>query len=86
MATDIFEKLADTEVPPAPVDELQRGFSERLNHRLLVQQLLDLALRGLPFAAWHMTRGMLATLYFTIAGRFVRPKSDDTSDNDSATG
>jgi len=74
MGIDILEQLADTEVPPAPVEQLQQGFSERLNNRLLVQQLLDLLLRGVPYAAWHMTRGMISVLYFTIVGRFVPPK------------
>ena len=86
MATDILEQLADTEVPPAPVEKLQKGFADRLNSRLLVQQLLDLMIRGVPYAAWHMTRGMIGVLYYTIAGRFARPADKDTEDrNDGAS-
>jgi hypothetical protein len=76
MASDIFEQLADTEVPPAPVETLEQGFNERLNNRLVVQHLVDLALRGVPFVAWHMLRGMLAVLFYTVAGKFFESKSD----------
>jgi hypothetical protein len=77
MATDILEQLADTKVPPAPVEQLQKGFSERLNSRLLVQQLLDLMIRGVPYAAWHMLCGMIGVLYYTVVGRFAQPKDKD---------
>jgi hypothetical protein len=82
MATDILEQLADKEVPPTPVEQLQRGFSDRLNKRLLVQQLLDLALRGLPYAAWHMVCGMIGVLYYTVVGRFAKSKGDETTDSE----
>jgi hypothetical protein len=81
MASDILEQLAEAEVPPAPVDKLEQGFNERLNNRLVVQHLLDFVFRGLPFAAWHMTRGMLAVVYFTIAGRFIEPRNNDSEDS-----
>ena len=80
MATDILEQLADTEVPPAPVEQLQKGFSKRLNSRLLVQQLLDLMIRGVPYAAWHMIHGMIGVLYYTVVGRFAQPANKDTDD------
>ena len=84
MASDILEQLADTKVPPPPVDTLERGFNDRLNHRLVVQQLLDLALRGLPYAAWHLIRGMLQVVYFSFAGRFVERKADSKVDGHSS--
>ena len=85
MATDILEQLADTEVPPAPVEQLQQGFSDRLNSRLVVQQLLDLMIRGVPYAAWHMTFGMVGVLYYTVVGRFVQREDNDTDNqNDDA--
>jgi hypothetical protein len=81
MASDIFEQLAETKVPPVPIDALERGFNDRLNHRITVQQVLDLALRGLPYAALHMTRGMLAVLHYTLFGRFLERKQDGRRGN-----
>ena len=81
MATDIFEQLAETEVPPAPVDALDKGFNRRLNNRLLGNHLLDFALRCLPYTAWHMTRAMIAVVWYTISGKFINAK-DDTLEHD----
>ena len=81
MASDIFDELAETKVPPTPVDTLEQGFNDRLNNRLVIQHIVDFAFRCLPYTAWHMGRGMLATVFYTIAGRFLETKRGGDSNN-----
>jgi hypothetical protein len=67
MATDLWEQLAESEVP-APPREFDRQFHERLNKALLAVQLSDLYLKGMFFAVGHFALAVLHLLTLTVTG------------------
>jgi hypothetical protein len=69
MATDLFDQLADLEVPPPPV-EFDRNLHERLNRSLTTQQIFDLGLRALPCAGIELLRALAGFISLTITGAF----------------
>ena len=69
MANDLFEQLAESPIPPPPV-ELDALVHARLNKRLLAGQLTDLALRGLPYAMLQFGQAVTALLRFTATGQY----------------
>ena len=73
MASDFFDQLAATDVPPPP-PEFDRQLHERVNRSLLLVQLTDLALGAVPWAMWHMTRALLGFMKLTITGKFQAKK------------
>ncbi len=75
MASDLFERLADVPVPPAP-STLERAVHERINQRLLIGQLLDLATRGFGFAMLHLARAFAELLRLTVTGKFESETQD----------
>ena len=80
MATDLFDQLADLEVPPPPVG-FDHSLHERLNRSLTAQQIFDLGLRALPCAGIELFRALLGFFSLTITGAFPsvtkkRPESD----------
>jgi hypothetical protein len=71
MATDLFDRLAELEVPPAPdTDRFDRQLHERVNRSLVVGQLTDLVVAGLPWALVHFLRALVGFAAFTITGRY----------------
>lgn len=77
MASDLFEQLADLEVPPAPeADEFDRQLHQRVNRSLVTAQLVDLGVKGLPFALVHFLRALVGLLSLTLTGRYdAKPKN-----------
>jgi hypothetical protein len=73
MTTDFLEQLAQLEVPAVP-QEFDRQLHQRMNRSLLAQQLLDLALSGLPWAAAHFAHALLGAIVFTATGRYPDDK------------
>jgi hypothetical protein len=69
MASDLLEQLAELEVPPPPAG-LDRQVHQRVNRSLLVLHLLDLGLRAMPWAMWHLSRALVAGLLRTAIGRW----------------
>ena len=68
-----FEQLADVEVPPLPTD-FDRAFHQRLNHSLVALQMLDLLVRGLPYAFGQFGRAVLGLIVYSFTGHFVQEK------------
>jgi hypothetical protein len=69
MATDLFEQLATTEVPPPP-ERFDRELHDRVNRSLVTQQVVDLLLKGAPFACLHFAGALLGLLTLTYTGRY----------------
>ena len=69
MAADLFESFAQAPVPPPPV-ELDSLVHVRLNKRLLVGQLLDLALRAMPGTMLQFSQALLGLVTFTLCGKY----------------
>jgi len=75
MAGDLFERLADAEVPPMP-DNFDREVHQRLNKALLVVHFAELATKGMAFAAAHFLAATWGLLIFTLSGRFGPDRRD----------
>ena len=69
MASNLFERLAESEVPPPPV-QFDTQLHERVNRTLVGTQLVDLLLCGLPWACLHFARAVMGLIAFTLTGRY----------------
>ena len=66
---NLLEQLAELEVPPPPA-KFDAQLHDRVNRTLLREQLVDLFVRGLPWAALHFLRAVLGALSYTLTGRY----------------
>ena len=87
MPSDLLEQLADTEVPPLPVD-FRRRVHRRLNHRLLAVHLGDLLVRGLPFAITSFAQALFGLIHYSASGQYPtdRPSGSAGSAEDRPGG
>jgi len=69
MAIDLFDQLADLEIPPPPV-QFDKQLHERVNRSLVTWQLVDLIVTGLPWALLHFGRAFVGFIAFTLTGRY----------------
>ena len=76
MAMNLFDRLADLEVPPPP-PQFDKQLHERVNRSLVVSQMVDLAVRGLPWAMLHFARAFVGFVAFTLTGRYETPNRRD---------
>lgn len=77
MARNLLNDLAKLEVPPPPKD-FNREVHRRLNGWLLVQQLADLAVRGMMYALFHFLRTIAAGVNFSLTGKDPPQANDKT--------
>jgi hypothetical protein len=80
MADDFLQRLAELEVA-APPAEFDRQLHDRLNHRLMVQQFLDLLVRGMPWALLHFGRAIVELCVFSISGHFADERKKENRDS-----
>lgn len=73
MTQDLFELLAEPEVPPVP-EALNRGIHRRLNKALVGLHVAEFVLKASTFALAHFGRAVLELLIFTFSGRFGRSR------------
>jgi hypothetical protein len=66
---NLFEELAENEIPPLPTDFGQR-VHQRVNRALVALQILDLLWRGLPLAFVLFGRAAIGFLAYTLTGKF----------------
>jgi hypothetical protein len=69
MAPNLFEQLADLEVPPPPI-QFDEQLHDRVNRSLITWQLVDLAVNGLPWVLLHFGRAFVGLISSTITGRY----------------
>ena len=73
--TDLLEQLADLEVPPPPA-QFDAQLHERVNRSLVIWQLTDLVIGGLPWACLHFGRALVGLISYTLTGRYQsKPKN-----------
>lgn len=70
---DLFEQLADREVPPVP-ENLDREVHRRVNKVLLGLHVAEFVFKVSTFALAHFGRAVLELLIFTFTGRFGRSR------------
>ena len=71
-----LEALAAQDVPAAPL-EFDRQLHRRLNQALLLQQVLDLVLRAMPWAIVHFARAVAGAIDYSLTGRFHDPEDEE---------
>lgn len=69
MATNLFERLAEMDVPPPPA-QFDAQLHDRVNRSLVTWQLVDLLVRGMPWALGHFAQAMVGCVAFTLTGRY----------------
>jgi len=75
MATDLFDQLADLDVPPPPA-RFDQQLHERVNRSLVIGHLVDLFFGAVPLAIVHFGRALVATLLYTLTGHYeTKPKT-----------
>ena len=79
MADDFLQRLAELDVA-APPAEFDRQLHHRLNQGLMIQQLLDLLVRGMPWALVQFGRAVLELVVFSISGRFADERKKKNRD------
>ena len=72
MGKNLFDELAEMEVPPAPA-ELTRDVHRRLNSRLLAAHLVDFALRALPYAWLHFSAALFGAAKYSLENESQAP-------------
>lgn len=76
MSNNLLDQLSEVEVP-SPPENFDSQVHDRLNGRLLLMQLVELALRGLPYAFLHMTQAIFSAIRFTLTGSHEDPPRKD---------
>jgi hypothetical protein len=77
MATDLFDQLSETEVPPPPVEFDQR-LHGRLNSTLVFSHVVELMVKAIPFALLHFFQAVGGLLMMSATGRYeVKSKDAD---------
>ncbi len=80
MSANLLEQLGNRDVPRPPV-KLRQQVRERVNTTLIVVQVLDLSLRGLPYVLWHFAQAVGGWLALTLTGTYEpRVKNDARRD------
>jgi hypothetical protein len=74
MNEELVEWPGPTVVPPVPAD-LEIEVHRRVNRLLLLGQIIDLAVRGLPMAVLGLARAVVGFGCLTVFGRFELPRS-----------
>jgi hypothetical protein len=69
MATDLFERLAELDVPPPPA-QFDDQLHDRVNRSLVMGQLMDLVFGAVPWAVVEFSRAVIGSVLFTLTGRY----------------
>ena len=81
MPQNLLEQLGKQDVP-APPTRLRRNVQERMNATLVMLQIVDLALRGLPFALFHFAQAVGGMVLLTLTGNYGPHDHDDARRDD----
>ena len=80
MPDNLLEQLRETKVP-APPPRLQSAVRERMNASLMALYVMDLLLRGLPWAVMHLAQALWGAVMLTISGDY-EPRSQEDARGD----
>jgi hypothetical protein len=69
MASNLFERLADAEVPPPPA-QFATQLHDRVNRSLVGTQLIDLMTVGMCWSFFHFARALVGMISYTVTGRY----------------
>ena len=69
MATDLFDHLAEDDIPEPP-GSFDQEFHARLNRTLLTVQTFEMCIRALPWFLQHFSQAVLGAIRFTMTGQY----------------
>ena len=75
MDFDLFEKLAEKDVPPVPVD-FDRQVHVRVNDSLLGVHITEFLCQVVPYALGHFLQATIGLLVLTLCGGFPHDRGD----------
>jgi len=78
MTNDLFEQLAQNEVPPLP-EQFDNEVHTRLNRVLLATHLAEFLLASAPFALARFARGFVDLIVYTATGKVDVDRRDGRS-------
>ena len=71
MATDLFDHLAEDNIPEPP-DSFDQEFHARLNRTLLTVQTFEICIGALPCLLQHFSQAVLGAIRLTMTGEYER--------------
>lgn len=75
MNTDNFlDQLAEWDVPPPPAHFDER-LHERVNHWLILLQVIDFVVKAMPWALGHFAQALGGAAKYTLTGRHDDPET-----------
>lgn len=75
MIHDLFERLADSNVPPVPAD-FDKHVHDRVNDTLLGVHLLEVVCQVVPYAFVQFLEGLIGLVGITLSGEFPNDRGD----------
>jgi len=69
MATDLFDRLAEEQIPEPP-DRFDQEFHARLNRTLLTVQIFEMCIRTLPWFLVHFGQAVAGAIRYTMTGQY----------------
>ena len=82
MATDLFDHLAEENVPELP-GQFDQEVHSRLNRTLLTFQLLEIFIRTFPCFLKYFGAAVAGAICFTATGRYHKTNIKANEDNPS---
>ena len=75
MTFDIFEQLAEKDVPPVPSD-FDRQVHERVNNNLFGMHITEFLFQVVPYAILHFGQAVVGLAALTLSGGFPQDRGD----------
>ena len=75
MSFDLFELLAEKDVPPVPAD-FDRQVHSRVNDSLIAVHVTEFVFQVVPYAILHFVQAVIGLVGFTLAGEFPHDRGD----------
>ncbi len=76
MSFNLLDQLSRQDIPEPP-PKLRQSVRSQMNSTLVLLQVLDLLLRGMPFALLHFAKAVAGLLLFTLTGTYEPRTRDD---------
>ena len=76
MATDLFDHLAEDNIPEPP-DGFDQEFHARLNRTLLTIQTFEMCIRALPWFLRYFSQAVVGAIRFTMTGQYEDPEKPE---------
>ncbi|HVU85870.1 MAG TPA: hypothetical protein VHD36_01015 [Pirellulales bacterium] len=77
MTFDIFEQLAEKDVPPVP-SNFDRQVHDRVNNSLFGVHITEFLFQVVPYAILHFGQAVIGLAALTLSGVFPQDRGDRT--------